>query len=148
MIKTMFHEHLNLGKTWANCFNHNPVNSELISINVRSDCSWKKDNRSQPRSGLISGATGPERSLKVIDHKKPVHISPVRFFPYLGIYLTGCGCGCIIWTSKNRTGPDFQTLPPECAPTTQLAPDTREMSRFTAACVVHPACVTNDAICT
>jgi hypothetical protein len=46
----------------------------------------------------------------VIDRKKLVCISPVRFFPYLGIYRTGCGCGCLIWTSKNRTGPDFQTL--------------------------------------
>jgi len=39
--------------------------------------------------------------------KKPVRISSVRFFPYLGICMTGHGHGYPIWMSI--TGPD-QTL--------------------------------------
>jgi len=30
--------------------------------------------------------------------------------PISGTLATGCGCSCLIWRPKNRTGPDLETL--------------------------------------
>src|SRR3984885_1258747 len=64
-------------------------------------------NRSPVRNAV---ATGLAQFRNAKDRKKPVHISPVRFFPYLGIYPNLSGSGCLPGMPKNRTGPDFQTL--------------------------------------
>ena len=65
-------------------------------------------NRSPVRNAV---ATGLAQFRNAKDRKKPVRISPVRFFPYLGIYPDRSGSGCLPGMPKNRTGPDFQTLP-------------------------------------
>src|ERR1700733_994293 len=64
-------------------------------------------NQSPVRNAV---ATGLAQFRNAKDRKKPVHISPVRFFPYLGIYPNRSGSGCLPGMPKNRTGPDFQTL--------------------------------------
>jgi hypothetical protein len=48
--------------------------------------------------------------FRSINRKRPVLGGPVQSPQYLGRSWTGCGCGCPIWRSKNRTGPDFRTL--------------------------------------
>ncbi|KAF8240662.1 hypothetical protein L208DRAFT_1231554 [Tricholoma matsutake] len=45
-----------------------------------------------------------------INQKIPVLGGPVQSPQYLGQSWTSCSCGCPIWKSKNRTGPDFRTL--------------------------------------
>src|ERR1700733_10880676 len=66
-------------------------------------------NRSPVRNAV---ATGLAQFRNAKDRKKPVRISPVRFFPYLGIYPNRSGSSCLPGMPKNRTGPDFQTLLP------------------------------------
>src|ERR1700733_10040780 len=64
-------------------------------------------NRSPVRNAV---ATGLAQFRNAKDRKKPVRFSPVRFFPYLGIYPNRSRSGCLPGMPKNRTGPDFQTL--------------------------------------
>src|SRR3984885_7282857 len=68
-------------------------------------------NQSPVRNAV---ATGLAQFRNAKDRKKPVHISPVRFFPYFGIYPNRSGSGCLPGMPKNRTGPDFQTLDVNC----------------------------------
>jgi hypothetical protein len=73
---------------WTNCFDHNSVNSQPISLNVKSVCGYNWDNQLQLRSSLIPGCTW---SRMVPESNRPKTTSPpVQFFPYLGITQTGC----------------------------------------------------------
>jgi hypothetical protein len=41
MSKMNIHEHLNPRETWTNCFDHNSVNSEPISMKKIAAWSWE-----------------------------------------------------------------------------------------------------------
>ena len=52
-----------------------------------------------------------DRSETAKNRHRPVYIGSVRSFSVLEAKETGLGLGLWLWGVKDRTGPDFQTLP-------------------------------------
>ncbi|KAF8954938.1 hypothetical protein BDZ97DRAFT_1927595 [Flammula alnicola] len=54
----------------------------------------------------------PPPTLTMPSQAGPLLVASLRFFDILGCIWTGLGLGLCPWGPKDRTGPDFKTLPP------------------------------------
>ncbi|EDR05143.1 uncharacterized protein LACBIDRAFT_329920 [Laccaria bicolor S238N-H82] len=99
----------------------NPVNVQegnvaiaYVDDDLNIVVSWLPDpykDRSRPVANRLRPGLVKTSLVTAKDRKRPVCCSSVWFFELSRIGRTGYGYGLRHWAPKDRTGPDFQTLP-------------------------------------